>query len=85
VTEPLAAVAYLRVPTQGQAEDGNGLALQESACRDHAAAAGLELVGVITERVFRSPLSDFLAAMKRDLPGQLLQAPARGETVRLGE
>jgi L-ascorbate metabolism protein UlaG (beta-lactamase superfamily) len=36
-------------------------------------------------RVFRSPLSDFLSAMKRDLPGQLLQVPARGETVRLCE
>jgi DNA invertase Pin-like site-specific DNA recombinase len=50
VTELLAAVAYLRVSTHGQAEDGNGLALQESACRDHAAAAGLDLIGVITER-----------------------------------
>jgi L-ascorbate metabolism protein UlaG (beta-lactamase superfamily) len=36
-------------------------------------------------RVFRSPLSEFLSAMKRDLPGQLLEAPARGETVLLGE
>jgi DNA invertase Pin-like site-specific DNA recombinase len=50
VTEPLAAVAYLRVSTYGQAEDGNGLALQESACRAHAACSGLDLVGVITER-----------------------------------
>jgi L-ascorbate metabolism protein UlaG (beta-lactamase superfamily) len=36
-------------------------------------------------RVFRSPLSEFLSAMKRDLPGQLLEAPARGATVPLGE
>jgi L-ascorbate metabolism protein UlaG (beta-lactamase superfamily) len=36
-------------------------------------------------RVFRSPLSDFLSAMKGDLSGQLLKAPARGETVLLGE
>jgi L-ascorbate metabolism protein UlaG (beta-lactamase superfamily) len=36
-------------------------------------------------RVFRSPLSEFLSAMKRDLSGQLLKAPARGETVLLGE
>jgi DNA invertase Pin-like site-specific DNA recombinase len=50
VSEPRAVVAYLRVSTQGQAEDGNGLALQESACRDYAAVAGLDLVGVITER-----------------------------------
>jgi DNA invertase Pin-like site-specific DNA recombinase len=50
VTQPLAGVAYLRVSTQGQAEDGNGLALQESACRAHAAAADLDMVGVITER-----------------------------------
>jgi L-ascorbate metabolism protein UlaG (beta-lactamase superfamily) len=32
-------------------------------------------------RVFRSPLSEFLSAMKRDLSGQLLKAPARRETV----
>jgi DNA invertase Pin-like site-specific DNA recombinase len=50
VTQPVAAAAYLRVSTQGQAEDGNGLALQESACRAHAAAADLDLVGVFTER-----------------------------------
>jgi hypothetical protein len=36
-------------------------------------------------RVFLSPLSEFLSAMKGDLPGQLLKAPARGETVPLGE
>jgi L-ascorbate metabolism protein UlaG (beta-lactamase superfamily) len=36
-------------------------------------------------RVFRSPLSEFLSAMKRDLSGQLLKAPARRETVLLGE
>ena len=36
-------------------------------------------------RVFRSPLSEFLSAMKRDLSGQLLKTPARGETVPLGE
>jgi L-ascorbate metabolism protein UlaG (beta-lactamase superfamily) len=36
-------------------------------------------------KVFRSPLSEFLSAMKGDLSGQLLKAPARGETVTLGE
>jgi L-ascorbate metabolism protein UlaG (beta-lactamase superfamily) len=36
-------------------------------------------------RAFRSPLSEFLSAMKRDLSGQLFKAPARGETVLLGE
>jgi L-ascorbate metabolism protein UlaG (beta-lactamase superfamily) len=36
-------------------------------------------------RVFRSPLSEFLSAVKRDVPGQLLEAPLRGETVLLGE
>jgi hypothetical protein len=36
-------------------------------------------------RVFRSPLSEFLSAMRSELPGQLLKAPARGETVPLGE
>jgi hypothetical protein len=36
-------------------------------------------------RVFRSPLSDFLAAVKRDAPVQLLNVPARGETLLLGE
>jgi L-ascorbate metabolism protein UlaG (beta-lactamase superfamily) len=35
--------------------------------------------------VFRSPLSDFLAAVKRDAPVQLLNVPARGETLLLGE
>jgi L-ascorbate metabolism protein UlaG (beta-lactamase superfamily) len=36
-------------------------------------------------RVFRSPLSDFLSAIKRDLPGQLIEAPVRGGTVPLGD
>jgi L-ascorbate metabolism protein UlaG (beta-lactamase superfamily) len=35
--------------------------------------------------VFRSPLSDFLYAMQRDRPGQLLKVPARGETVLVSE
>ena len=35
--------------------------------------------------VFRSLLSEFLSAMHRDRPGQLLEVPARGETVLLGE
>jgi L-ascorbate metabolism protein UlaG (beta-lactamase superfamily) len=35
--------------------------------------------------VFRSPLSDFLSAIKRDLPGQLIEAPVRGGTVLLGD
>jgi L-ascorbate metabolism protein UlaG (beta-lactamase superfamily) len=35
--------------------------------------------------VFRSPLSEFLSAMQRDRPGQLLKVPARGETVLLSE
>ena len=35
--------------------------------------------------VFRSPLSEFLSAMQRNRPGQLLEVPARGETVLLGE
>jgi L-ascorbate metabolism protein UlaG (beta-lactamase superfamily) len=36
-------------------------------------------------QVFRSPLSEFLSAVRREVPGQLLQAPARGETVPLSE
>jgi L-ascorbate metabolism protein UlaG (beta-lactamase superfamily) len=36
-------------------------------------------------RVFRSPLSEFLSAVKRDVAGQLLEAPARGETVLFGD
>jgi hypothetical protein len=36
-------------------------------------------------RVFGSPLSEFLSAMKGDSSGQLLEAPARGETVLLDE
>jgi L-ascorbate metabolism protein UlaG (beta-lactamase superfamily) len=35
--------------------------------------------------VFRSPLSEFLSAMQRNRPGQLLKVPARGETVLLSE
>ena len=35
--------------------------------------------------VFRSPLSEFLSAIQRNRPGQLLEVPARGETVLLGE
>ena len=35
--------------------------------------------------VFRSPLSEFLSAVQRNRPGQLLEVPARGETVLLGE
>ena len=35
--------------------------------------------------VFRSPLSEFLSAVQRNGPGQLLGVPARGETVLLGE
>jgi DNA invertase Pin-like site-specific DNA recombinase len=72
MTEPLAALAYLRVSTQSQAEDGNGLALQESACRDYAAAADLDLVGVMTERgvsgdrAERPALAQALAMIKSD-------------------
>jgi L-ascorbate metabolism protein UlaG (beta-lactamase superfamily) len=36
-------------------------------------------------RVFRSPLSEFLSAVKRDMPGQLVEAPTRGETFLLGD
>ncbi|HLM20141.1 MAG TPA: MBL fold metallo-hydrolase, partial [Propionibacteriaceae bacterium] len=36
-------------------------------------------------RIFRSPLPEFLSAMKANLSGQLVKAPARGETVFLGE
>ena len=36
-------------------------------------------------RVFRSPLSEFISAMKRELPGQLIESPVRGETLPLGE
>jgi len=36
-------------------------------------------------RIFRSPLSEFLSAIKGDLSGQRLEVPARGETVLLGE
>jgi hypothetical protein len=36
-------------------------------------------------RVFGPPLSEFLSAMKGDSFGQLLKAPARGETVLLDE
>ena len=35
--------------------------------------------------IFRSPLSEFLSAMKANLSGQLVEAPARGETVLLGQ
>jgi L-ascorbate metabolism protein UlaG (beta-lactamase superfamily) len=36
-------------------------------------------------RVFGPPLSEFLSAMKGDSSGQVLKAPARGETVLLDE
>jgi DNA invertase Pin-like site-specific DNA recombinase len=50
MTEPLAVVAYLRVSTQGQADNGHGLDAQAAACRAYARASGHGLVGVITER-----------------------------------
>ena len=50
MTDPLAVVAYLRVSTQGQADNGHGLDAQEAACRAYARMEGRDLVGVITER-----------------------------------
>jgi DNA invertase Pin-like site-specific DNA recombinase len=45
-----AIVAYLRVSTQGQADNGHGLDAQEAACLSYARDVGADLVGVITER-----------------------------------
>jgi DNA invertase Pin-like site-specific DNA recombinase len=45
-----AIVAYLRVSTQGQADNGHGLDAQGAACRAYASDVGADLVGVITER-----------------------------------
>lgn len=43
------AVVLLRVSTKNQAESETGLMSQENACRDYAAANGLEIVEVIKE------------------------------------
>ena len=45
----LRVVAYLRVSTQGQADNGYGLDNQEEACRDRAQTLGHELVAVLRE------------------------------------
>jgi DNA invertase Pin-like site-specific DNA recombinase len=71
MTGPLAVVAYLRVSTQGQADNGHGLEAQEAACRACARMAGHDLVGVITERgasgdkAERPALAKALAMVKR--------------------
>lgn len=46
-----AAVAYLRVSTEGQFSDGYGLDVQETSVRAFAASQGYELVDVIMDRV----------------------------------
>jgi DNA invertase Pin-like site-specific DNA recombinase len=67
VREPLAVVAYLRVSTQGEADNGHGLDAQEAACRTYA---GADLVGVIREegvrgdRAERPALAKALAMIK---------------------
>src|SRR5215216_4374910 len=46
---PKRVVAYLRVSTNGQAENGYGLDNQEAACRERAKRIGTTVVAVLRE------------------------------------
>lgn len=49
VTNPSAALVYLRVSTARQANEGVGLEAQEAKCRAHAQRLGLEVVETFTD------------------------------------